>query len=186
MQENLEQKTSEQEFIQWMYKEFNRLMFYIVRKYVSEQSQQEEIIQESLRKLIEKAERLQQFQRPILASYIVSTVRNTSIDFLKTSQKESDRIISLDTLATDDPPEIETIDEGLILKEKIALLRKVWPELDTETKVLLEGKYTLGYDNKKLGQLLGCQPSSVRMKLTRARRKALTLIQKEGSKLDKA
>lgn len=81
--ENVGQNDTDQEFILWLYQEFYRLMFYTAQKYVANQKQQEDIVQESLRKLIEKTPRLRRFQRPILASYIVSTVRNTSIDYFK-------------------------------------------------------------------------------------------------------
>lgn len=183
--ENVGQNDTEQEFILWLYQEFNRLMFYTAQKYVADQKQQEDIIQESLRKLIEKAPQLRRFQRPVLASYIVTTVRNTSIDYLKMWQAEKERLVNLDDLITQEAESSKSIDEGLILQEEIEQLKKVWPKLDAETRMVLEGKYILGYDNEKLSQMLGCRPSSVRMRLTRARRKALDLIRKEGKRHDK-
>lgn len=160
-------------------------MFYTAQKYVADQKQQEDIVQESLRKLIEKTSLLRRFQRPILASYIVSTVRNTSIDYLKMWQEEKDRLVNLDDLTSQEVRNSQSIDETLILQEEMEHLKKVWSKLDTETRMVLEGKYILGYDNKKLSQLLRCQPSSVRMRLTRARRKALELMRKEGEGYDR-
>lgn len=183
--ENKGQNDTEQEFILWLYQEFHRLMFYTAQKYVADQKQQEDIVQESLRKLIEKTLRLRQFQRPVLASYIVSTVRNTSIDYLKMWQEEKDRLVNLDDLTTQEVENNQSMDEMLILQEEIEHLKKIWPKLDAETRMVLEGKYILGYDNIKISQLLGCRPSSVRMRLTRARRKALELMRKEGKCYDK-
>ena len=183
--ENVGQNDTDQEFILWLYQEFYRLMFYTAQKYVADQKQQEDIVQESLRKLIEKTSLLRRFQRPILASYIVSTVRNTSIDYLKMWQEEKDRLVNLDDLTSQEVRNSQSIDETLILQEEMEHLKKVWSKLDTETRMVLEGKYILGYDNKKLSQLLRCQPSSVRMRLTRARRKALELMRKEGEGYDR-
>lgn len=183
--ENLGQNDTDQEFILWLYQEFYRLMFYTAQKYVADQKQQEDIVQESLRKLIEKTSLLRRFQRPILASYIVSIVRNTSIDYLKMWQEEKDRLVNLDDLTSQEVRNSQSIDETLILQEEMEHLKKVWSKLDTETRMVLEGKYILGYDNKKLSQLLRCQPSSVRMRLTRARRKALELMRKEGEGYDR-
>ena len=183
--ENLGQNDTDQEFILWLYQEFYRLMFYTAQKYVADQKQQEDIVQESLRKLIEKTSLLRRFQRPILASYIVSTVRNTSIDYLKMWQEEKDRLVNLDDLTSQEVRNSQSIDETLILQEEMEHLKKVWSKLDTETRMVLEGKYILGYDNKKLSQLLRCQPSSVRMRLTRARRKALELMRREGEGYDR-
>ena len=98
--ENANQENSDEGFILWLYQEFYRLMFFIAQKYVSDQTWQEEIVQESLRKLIEKTNHLRHFQRPVLASYIVSTVRNTSIDLLKSLQEEENRIVNLDDILT--------------------------------------------------------------------------------------
>ena len=78
-----------------------------------------------------------------------------------------------------------SLDESLILQEEAGRLRAVWPRLDEESRLLLEGKYILGYDNQELGQMLGCQANSVRMKLTRARRRALRLMGEEGNGHDK-
>ena len=64
--ENVGQNDTDQEFILWLYQEFYRLMFYTAQKYVANQKQQEDIVQESLRKLIEKTPRLRRFQRPVL------------------------------------------------------------------------------------------------------------------------
>lgn len=51
--------------------------------------------------------------------------------------------------------------------------------------MLLERKYILGYENEELGRMLGCRTDSVRMKLTRARRKVLRLMGKEAEKREK-
>lgn len=178
--ENANQGSSDEEFILWLYQEFYRLMFFIAQKYVSDQTWQEEIVQESLRKLIEKTDRIRHFQRPILASYIVSTVRNTSIDLLKSLKEEENRIVNLDDLLTQEFSESRALEEGLILQEEIEQFKKIWKELDTETRMVLEGKYILEYNSEKLSQLLKCKPNSVRMRLTRARRKALELMRKRG------
>ena len=53
-----------------------------------------------------------------------------------------------------------------------------------EDRLLLEGKYILGYTDAELADMLGCKKSSVRMKLTRARRRAFQLMtEEEGDKV---
>ena len=51
---------------------------------------------------------------------------------------------------------------------------------------LLEGKYFLGYDDNRLSEICECSPGSVRMKLTRARRKILNIMEREVEMHDKA
>lgn len=71
------------------------------------------------------------------------------------------------------------IDQTIIIKEQLKDLASVWNTLDETTQRLLEGKYILMKSDAELGQMLGINPSSVRMMLTRSRRKALELMRTE-------
>lgn len=51
-----------------------------------------------------------------------------------------------------------------------------------EEKQLLYGKYLMDLSDAELAQMLGCKPSSVRMKLTRARRAFVEKL-REGGKI---
>ena len=172
-----------QAYLTWVYRQFCRLMFHTAQKYLADPIDQEEAVQEALRKLIEKEATLRGLSRPALAVYIVTAVRHTAIDLLR--QQERDRHIPLEDLPQEAAQNPVSLDEALILQEEAGRLRAVWPRLDEESRLLLEGKYILGYDNQELGQLLGCQANSVRMKLTRARRQALRLMGEEGNGHDK-
>ena len=70
---------------------------------------------------------------------------------------------------------------ALLRREELTRLRDVWPRLRQEDRFLLERKYLLNQTDQELAQYLGCRKSSVRMKLTRARRAALRLME-EGDK----
>ena len=59
-------------------------------------------------------------------------------------------------------------------------LERVWPKLTDLDQMLLSGKYLLGYSDQELAELAGCKKDSVRMLLTRARRRAAALLMEEG------
>lgn len=172
-------KDDDRQFILDLYRDFCRLMFFTAQKYLSDPLQQEEVVQESLRKLIEKVGTLRTLQPSVLASYIVATVRNTAISYLR-AQAKCKEVISLEDLR-EEPASQDSMDEALILQEELAPLRAIWPQLSQEEQQLLEGKYLLEYSSAQLAQQLGYEPAHVRMKLTRARRKALKLMKKGGS-----
>lgn len=177
---------SAQEFITQLYQEYGRLMYFTVRKYNSNLQQCEDTVQDSLAKLIEKVDTLQKLNQTALASYIVITVRNTAINNLKRQGYERERVISLAELSEETGHDLmPAIDDQLVWKERMDQLRIRWSLLDKETKSILEKKYVLGYDDKQLAKLLGCQPNSVRMKLTRAKRKAIEFL-KEGEKVEES
>lgn len=172
-------KDDDRQFILNLYQEFCRLMFFTAQKYCSDPLQQEEVVQESLRKLIEKVGTLRTLQPAVLASYLVATVRNTAISYLRAQAKDK-AVISLEDLR-EEPASQKSMDEALILQEELAPLRSIWPQLSEEEQYLLEGRYLLEYSNVELGTQLGYDPAHVRMKLTRARRKALKLMKKGGN-----
>lgn len=177
--ENQGVKDSDRAFIQGIYQDFCRLMFFTAQKYLSDPLQQEEVVQESLRKLIEKVDTLHTLQPAVLASYIAATVRNTAISYLR-AQARRKEVISLEDVR-EEPASQELMDEALILQEELAPLRAIWPQLSQEEQQLLEGRYLLEYSNVELGAQLGYDPAHIRMKLTRARRKALKLMKRGGN-----
>ena len=76
------------------------------------------------------------------------------------------------------------MDELLILAEKRQQIQYVFGSLSDEDQFLLQGKYFLGQSDAELASQLGCKPSSIRMKLTRARRNAFKKItEREGGSI---
>lgn len=175
---------SDRAFILEMYQQFYRLMFSTVRKYCMDSDVCEEVVQESLLKLIQKTDILKCMEQAVLASYIVSTARNTAIDYLKSREKQNAHNSSLEDEAYSDleSPDIP-LDELMYFVERKEYLAKVFNQLSAEDRELLEGKYFFDYTDDYLAKLIGCKKNSVRMKLTRARRRVLKLVEKEGDEI---
>lgn len=177
---------SDMEFVELLYNQYHRLIFFTVRKYELEEGRCEDIAQDCLVKLTEKVKTLRTLSDPALVSYIVATAKNTAISHVRRQRYDQKMIVHFEDLDTN-LTSIESIDlslDDIIIKsEAQEQIRAVWPKLDEETKRVLEGKYYLEYDDKELAQVLGVKPSSIRMKLTRARRAVLKLLT-EGEKDD--
>ena len=58
-------------------------------------------------------------------------------------------------------------------------LRRAWSRLDDGSRDLLAGKYILEKSDDEIAEELGCASGSVRMKLTRARRRLLETMKEE-------
>ncbi len=178
---------SDKEFLLQLYHDYNRLMFAVAQRYVQSYSACEDIVQDSLEKLIKKVEILRPMERCILAGYIVSTIRNTAINYLKRQNHIQARHCDIEDqqgneiLSSDD-----CLEDILILRERKTSLQKIWPSLSEPDQILLCGKYILGHTDAEIALQLGCKPDSIRMKLTRARRRAMKLMLKqEGVNCDK-
>ena len=77
-----------------------------------------------------------------------------------------------------------SLGERIIFEEQKDRLMQIWGSLPEEDQLLLEGKYILGYKDTELADMLGCKKDSIRMKLTRARRRAFQLMtEEEGDKI---
>lgn len=161
-------------FMTALYQDYERLMFSTARAYTSHLSDQQDIVQDALEKLIKKISDIRAFPRCILASYIVSTIRNTAINHLKRQSRIHGKVCSLEEdayfeLEAPAPPP----DDLLTLAESLA---ELWSGLSDEDRILLEGKYILDATDEELASQLTCKVSSIRMKLTRARRRAFVRL----------
>ena len=72
------------------------------------------------------------------------------------------------------------------MDEKKKEFIKVWDTLPEDTRELLAGKYILRMSDAELAEEFCCSPDSIRMKLTRARRRALEMMKEGGLSYDPA
>lgn len=172
---------NDQKFFTELYITHRRLMFSTARKYASKPEDQEDIVQAALEKLLRKISTLRLIECCALSAYIVYTVRSAAIDFLRKERSAKANAISLEDaeqgrFGAENIPITDF--EGLFdAKER---LNALWSRLSEEDKILLEGKYIWEKPDKELAEILHCKPDSIRMKLTRARRRALdNLLEKE-------
>ena len=163
----------DREFMTQFYLEYERLMYATVRKRLTDPEAAKDIVQECVIRLIPKIPFLRRQERCIKASYVVSTVRNTTINYMRKQGRTDGRCCSLEEQEEQDMAIPEpSLDERIMLAEQKERLMQIWR------------KYILGYTDAELADMLGCKKSSVRMKLTRARRRAFQLMtEEEGDKV---
>lgn len=163
-------------FMVWLYNEFKPLMFSTAKKYVSNMEDCEDIVQDSLERLMKKISLLRQKQRCVLACYVVYTVRNTSINHLRKQASEQKLFTNMSDRFEEPVSPEPSLDDWLMLVEIKEGLYQIWDQLTWEEQLLLAGKYILEYSDAEIAVQLGCAPASIRMKLTRVRRKARKLM----------
>ena len=171
---------SDLEFMTQFYLEYERLMYATVMKRLSDPEMAKDIVQDCVIKLIPRIPFLRRQERCVNASYVVSTVRNTTINYMRKQGRTDGRCCSLEEQDEHDmvmPG--PSLDERIILEEQKDRLMQIWSNLPDEDQLLLEGKYILGYKDAELADMLGCKKDSIRMKLTRARRRAFQLMTEE-------
>ena len=181
---NIQGNAGDEAFILWLYDEFKPIMFATAGKYMNNSSDREDLVQACLLKLIEKVDTLRGKNRNVLCSYIVYTIKNTAINHLKHQSIVNAHTKDLNEQYEEIPSDALPLDEMIVMTERRDQLYKVWDQLSDEDRNPLEGKYILDQTDNQLATQFHCKPSSIRMKLTRARRKALQLIADKEEKND--
>ena len=165
-------------FMQEVYQQNERLMYAIALKYASNTQDCEDIVHDTVERLCKNIIKIKGLPNSALREYVVYAVRNTAINFRKHQATINRHIqqLSDDDLSNEyDQPEsiIERIED---LKEKRTSLTKVWMQLTDAEQELLYRKYVLEQTTEELAGIFQCSRDSIRMRLSRVRRKSLRLM----------
>lgn len=176
------------QFFSELYMRYKRLLFREGLKYIDDPGVVEDLVHDAFIRLIQKEELLRSFNSCTLRTYIVYSIRNASISHLRKKTAEKKRVLSNDDCfdASFAPDTAPLPEEVIIMDEKKQEFLKVWDTLPEDTRELLAGKYILRMSDAELAEEFGCSPDSIRMKLTRARRRALEMMKEGGLSYDPA
>lgn len=183
---NIRSELQEKEFFESIYNHYKLLMYQTARRYTSNQADLEDIMQDSVERLLRKTHRLMAIPSCALAAYIVYTVRSVAINLRRHQSVVKQHSIPLDVNEQDtfESPHLspDKIVEKLDVHKQLSLL---WDKLSEEDQDLLYRKYIADQTDEELAAIYHCKKESIRMKLTRARRRAMKLLEQEADFLDK-
>lgn len=170
-------------FMQEVYQQNERLMYAIALKYASNTQDCEDIVHDTVERLCKNIIKIKGLSNSALRAYVVYAVRNTAINFRKhqaTINRHIQQLSGDDSNSEYDQPEsiIERIED---LQEKRTRLTKVWTQLTDAEQELLYRKYVLEQTTEELAGIFQCSRDSIRMRLSRARRKSLRLMKGEDT-----
>lgn len=139
----------------------------------------EDAVQTTLLRLIDRIDVVRQLDESKLPGYIAAACRHTAYNVLRHNRRHPQ-------VPLEDVPEASSapdMDELLSRRVELNALARVWPRLDEDTRWLLEARYILDYSDSELAREMGVKPTSVRMALTRARKKARAMLRPELEKM---
>ena len=128
---------------------------------------------------IDRIDVVRQLDESKLPGYIAAACRHTAYNVLRHNRRHPQ-------VPLEDAPEASSapdMDELLSRRVELNALARVWPRLDEDTRWLLEARYILDYSDSELAREMGVKPTSVRMALTRARKKARAMLRPELEKM---
>lgn len=165
---------AEAEFFQSFYEEYKGFLFYIANRYTVSQADCEDVVQDSILRLLGNAKILMELNHPKRVKYIALTVKSAFLDHerkmlaAKEVDLDEERLTALLEQST-----LHTEAENTRTKLDVFQLKQTLSERDW---LVLEGKYILGYSQDELSKLIGVSSDSIRMILHRARKNARDIL----------
>jgi RNA polymerase sigma-70 factor (ECF subfamily) len=152
-------------------------------KYVSDRETAEDVVSEAVVKLVEKADLLQQIDRNKRLPYAITTVRHMAYRHLR--QKNRLELTSFEALEELLPSaDGEPADDKILKEQRKTRLRELLAAIPAEDRLLLEEKYVLLWSDEEIAKTLDIRPNSVRMRLTRAKRRVADALTAQGFHLN--
>ena len=157
------------------YESHKRLMYYLAKRYTSNSTDADDLVQDSLLRLIHQIPTLKRLDKEKTVKYVALTVKTTFLDYEKARHKELMFYIDdsdFERILEKQLPEWD-VEQKIFISMAIAQLRE---ELPLRDWLVLEGKYITGLSDEEIGILVGVTAASVRMLLYRGREKARSIL----------
>lgn len=172
---------SSREFMIRLYESCVSRMHLEAGNYLSEKADVEDVVSDAVVKLVEKIDLLRQLDEAKRLPYAITTVRHMAYRHLR--RKNLLQMTSFDTLEDVLTAPAEDADDRILKEQRNARLRELLGALPTEDLLLLEEKYILLWSDAEIAETLGIQPNSLRMRLTRAKRRIADALTAQGFRL---
>lgn len=167
-------------FMERLYECYSRLMYSEIYKIVEDRWWAEDLMHATIERLIDKVDELRTKDRNHLVNYIISASRNQAKNYIRDNKARSGYSFDEHFDMPDWENSRDEVEFKLILAEDLRRLPLIWDKLDDESRYVLEGYYILEKSMPRLAAELNIKPGSVRMALSRARKRAYCLMQGEN------
>jgi len=166
-------------YMEGLVRSYERLLYSEICKITTDHWAVDDIYQMIWVKLIDKIALLRSRSRDQRVNYLISTAHNTALTYLRDNKRPKESSFEDYVDAPDDKNDGRLAELRMVKDAELDSLARVWPKLDERSRYILEGYYILEKPMATLAEELGIQPKSVRMALTRARKNAYQLFEKE-------
>lgn len=173
--------TKDQQFMATLYLEHRKLMYSVAYNVLRKHDDVEDVINSACEALIKKISGIRNLNSCTLRSYVVSTVRNTAINFVVKRNRQSKYVLGDGEELLSIVADGKDIERDLLRGEDIRAMERALMNLPELERDLLRMKYYDQLSDKEISETVGIKESSVRMYLTRARRHAYEQMKLGGA-----
>ena len=171
MNTKLNRSGADDGFLAEFYEQYRGYLYYTARKFTDSPQDCEDIIQDTMVRLLRNEENLRQLRGNQAATYLYLTVRSVFTDRQSRVREQAaeDHVLELAQVSR----EADQYEDGLNAKWDAQILKQQLPQRDWQ---MLELKYIAGYSDQEIAAEMGCNAGSVRTLLSRVRRRAKSLL----------
>lgn len=168
---------SDRQFMENLYAQYHRLMYAQALKILNQSEAAEDAVSDSLLALMKKIDLLRGLECNKLRSYVVITVKHTSITLVNKRKREKIAgDVTIEDLAGKD-----RIEDRLLAQAGVEAIKNAIRSLPPREKNIMLMKYFRELTDEEIAEALGVRPVSVRVHLSRARKHLAQALQgKEG------
>lgn len=171
------ENSEDRDFMMRLYDEYHRIMCAQAYEVLQDHQYVEDVISEACLALIEKIEILTQLECPALRAYIVSTIRNTALNFVKRLSRQRKRTLDDPDLAFETiADEKAQVDSGILLNDEVERVTRAILQLPESEQKVMQMKFYDNMSNDEIALNLGVKAESVRKYIVRARRHILEIL----------
>lgn len=162
-------------FLLEFYDKHKHLLYYLAKRYTSNSEDADDLVQDTLLRLIRNVSTLRMLDKESLTTYVALTVKTAFLDYEKSKHKEL--MMYIDNADFEQILEKQLSELDVEHKASIGIaIARLKKELPLRDWIVLEGKYMTGLSDEEIGHLVGVSASSVRMLLHRARENARAVL----------
>lgn len=166
----------ERVFLEQTFDKYSRLMFSVAYKYGLQRQDAEDVVMDSVLSIHKNMTKIRALNVEKMQVYIVSIVRNASLDFLRREKRKGMVFQNTEDDEMEQIASEESVEEKISLQDEIKLVMKAIHELPESERQVMYMKYSRNMENEDIASSTGLSPESIRKYLSRGRnhvRKAL-------------
>lgn len=168
-------------FMLRLYETHHRAMYIQAYRVTREWGALDDIVQEACVKLMAKTDILTQLECHALKAYVVLTVRNTAINYVKARARRRAHVADVPDEALDRAEAPGAVDGQMIRQSDIDSVRRAIERLPEKAKEILDLKYRQNLPDGEIAKILGIKQASVRQAVSRAREKLKAILLEGGA-----
>ena len=167
----------DRDYMEWLYTNYHSQMFAVAWKMSKEKAEVEDIVSESVLKLIRHVKKLRTLNEKQLYVYIVKTVKTTAINRKKKQQRYENMEIG-DWMF---PNDIKSPIEGQIeVEETLQFVLSEIYKLPKKEQQVLRLKYSTEKTDDEIADIVGLSVNSIRKYVSRSRERLKRALYEKG------